>query len=179
MLDELNQLTQSIVYRGIAAQTKELIGDRDGAERELTAQWLTFRGVAGAPTNARAMWSAYKLALFYADDGRWDDVATCLSYGRDVPEPPGFREETVLRCAAEARLKASRGEIHEALTLAHHAVELADQSDWLNLRARVWRALAEVRLRAGQQAEADAAVATALALYETKGNIAAATSLRR
>ena len=45
-------------------------------------------------------------------------------------------------------------------------------------RARVWLALAEVRRAAGLTAEADAAVAAALELYEQKGNIAAAARVR-
>ena len=48
----------------------------------------------------------------------------------------------------------------------------------LNLRARIWLALAEVQRAAGHAAEADAAVATALGLYEQKGNVAAADCLR-
>jgi hypothetical protein len=48
----------------------------------------------------------------------------------------------------------------------------------LNLTARTWEALVEVRRRRGEQAEADAAVANALELYEAKGNVAAAERLR-
>ena len=46
------------------------------------------------------------------------------------------------------------------------------------MRARIWLALAEVQRAAGDAAEADAAVATALELYEQKGNVAAAERLR-
>ena len=42
------------------------------------------------------------------------------------------------------------------------------------MRAHVQVALAEVQRAAGNLAEADAAVARALALYEQKGNVAAA-----
>ena len=45
----------------------------------------------------------------------------------------------------EARLAAHRGELAEAVALAQRAVELAERSDMLNLRARVWLALAEVQ----------------------------------
>ena len=51
-------------------------------------------------------------------------------------------------------------------------------SDNLNLRARAWLALAEVQRAAGDGAEADAAVAEAIRLYEAKGNVAAAAAVR-
>ena len=46
------------------------------------------------------------------------------------------------------------------------------------MRAHVEVALAEVQRAAGNTAEADAAVARALELYEQKGNVAAADRLR-
>ena len=84
----------------------------------------------------------------------------------------------MLRLAGRARLAAHRGQHDEAVALARAAVELAEQTDMLNLRARIWLALAEVQRAAGNGAEADAAVATALELYEQKGNVAAAAALR-
>ena len=48
----------------------------------------------------------------------------------------------------------------------------------LNLRARVWEAFAEVQRAGGQGAEAEAAFARALELYEQKGNVAAAAALQ-
>jgi hypothetical protein len=48
----------------------------------------------------------------------------------------------------------------------------------LNLRPRMWLALADVLRRSGDDAEADAAVESALALYERKGNVVAAARLR-
>ena len=127
----------------------------------------------------RAMWAAYQLALLYCDEGRWDAAARCLDYGCDVPVPASFiTAAPVLGLAGRARLAASRGDLGEAITLARRAVELADETDLLNVRARVWRALGEVGRARGDTANAETAVAAALGLYEQKGNIAAATSLR-
>ena len=50
--------------------------------------------------------------------------------------------------------------------------------DYLNLRALLWLALAEVQTANGRSAEAGAAVTAALELYEQKGNIAAAARVR-
>jgi hypothetical protein len=80
--------------------------------------------------------------------------------------------------AAEARLAARRGELVAAVTLAERAVALADTKDRPDMRARIWLALAEVRRAAGQAAEADAATARAIELYEWKGNIAGAARVR-
>jgi len=179
VLDELRQLTASGVYRGIAAETRELIGDRAGAEAELRAQWLELRDArADGGPDGRAMHAGYQLACLYCDDGRWDAAADCLEYGRDVPEPDLPNHWVPLRFAASGRIAAHEGRLAEAVVHARRGVETAEQSDRLNNRARVWLSLAEVQRAAGAPAEADAAVAAALRLYDEKGNVAAARRLR-
>jgi hypothetical protein len=84
---------------------------------------------------------------------------------------------SVFRLAAKARLAARDGDFGRALDLARRAVDAGDRSAWLNSRARLWLALAEVNSAAGLAAEAEAAVAQALALYEAKGNLAAAQKI--
>src|SRR5262249_17720596 len=101
-----------------------------------------------------------------------------LAYGAEVPIPTQFRPEAPLRLAALARVAAHDGRNADAVALARHAVELADLSDMLNLRARVWKAYAAAHRAARDIAAADAAVATALELYRQKGNVAAAAALR-
>ena len=85
---------------------------------------------------------------------------------------------TIYRLTAEARIAAHRGRLPQALTLAQRAVEYAELTDSLNLRARIWTALAEVQRSGGAAPEADAALATAIRLYAAKGNLAAAARLR-
>jgi hypothetical protein len=92
--------------------------------------------------------------------------------------PPYFLRESVERLAVMALLAAHRGRLAEALTLATRAVELAETSDFLNLRARTWLALAEVQRQSGAAAQADAATEKALRLYEAKGNVAGAADVR-
>ena len=140
--------------------------------------WTFYRDHAPHDPDVMAMTPAYHLALLYCDQGRWDDAGRCLEYGRDVPVPADFRREAVLGLAARARLTAHRGDRRKPSTLAQRAVELAERSDMLNLRARIWLALAEVQRRNAAAAEADAAVAEAIRLYEAKGNVAAAAPLR-
>ena len=85
---------------------------------------------------------------------------------------------TVLRLASRGRLAAARGNLAEGLELAQVAVEVAERGGWLNYTAIAWLALAEVQRTDGRAAEADAAVAKALRIYEGKGNVAAAARVR-
>ena len=164
----------------MVAEAHELAGDDAGAERELIAQFLTMRKVRGKDAEARALRAAAMLALLYGTQGRWDEAADLISYGEEVDrsEPTEGKVYSFLRLAARGRLAAHRGELAEALDLAWRAAEVADRSDRLSLRARVWLALADVQEAGGQLAEAEAAVAEALRLYEAKGNVAAAAPLR-
>jgi tetratricopeptide (TPR) repeat protein len=177
ILDELNHQAMSWVFRDAAAEARELCGDFAGAERELTARWLkvrqNFRRI-----DMESLKAACELALLYCDDGRWDDADRCLAYGRDLPERIQFGVARTFGLAARARVAAHRGELASALRLARRGVDVADLSDRLNVRARVWLALAEVRRARGETDEAEAAVAHALTLYEQKGNVAAAARLR-
>ena len=177
VLDELNHLTVSWVYRSTAAEAMELIGDRAGAEQELTAKWLWLGDLGGA-YKGRAMQAAYELAHLYCDDGRWDDAERCLAYGRDFPEPTHYRRESVLGLAGRARLAAHRGGLVQAEQLARRGVELAERSDMLNVRARAWLASAEVEQANGRRGTADSALQSAVALYEQKGNVAAIARIR-
>jgi tetratricopeptide (TPR) repeat protein len=177
--DEVNQIRLRSVWRTVVADSKEILGDRRGAEQVLTETWQSVVRLRAHVPDAQAMQAAYHLALLYCDEGRWDAAERCLAYGRDVPVPTYFRREAVVGLAARARLAAHRGELAEAVTLAQRAVELAELSDLLNVRARVWQAVAEVQRANGETAAAETAVARALELYEQKGNVAAAADLRK
>jgi DNA-binding SARP family transcriptional activator len=170
--------TSTFVYRRAAAETKGLLGDREGAADELDSAWKWFANLRRDSPDTRAMLFAYLLALLRCDQSRWDDAERLLEYGREAPEPASYRLEAVLRLAVRARLAAHRGEPGEAVALAERAVGLAEQSDMLNLRADLWVVLAASRRAAGSTAEADAAVGEAIRLYELKGNVAAAASVR-
>jgi DNA-binding SARP family transcriptional activator len=174
VLDEVNQ-NSYWVYRWAVAEARTLIGDRAGAERDLAAQWAWFRDVGHPAIDERAMQAAYRLALLHCEAGRWDEAESCLAYGRDVALPRTTATATN-RLAAEALVAAHRGPPAEALPVARAAVEGAETTDNLNLRARMWLALADVQRAAAEPA--DAAVTEALRLYEAKGNVAAAASVR-
>jgi tetratricopeptide (TPR) repeat protein len=176
VLDRLSRQKADWLYAWAAAETRELLGDLDGAERELIATWRSLGDSAGEAIDERARYAAYTLAMLHCDRGRWDDAEACLAYGRDTPVAWGTA--AAFELAVQARLAAHRGRSAEALSLAESAVARARSTEYSNLTARVLVALAEVRRAAGATAEADAAVAAAIRLYEAKGNVAAAAALR-
>jgi tetratricopeptide (TPR) repeat protein len=179
-LDQPLQTDFSLQTGWTIGDALEWAGDLAGAEQELVAAFLSIRDARGTGPEARALRIAAHLALLLCDQGRWDEAAAYLAYGEEVDgaEPIQGKIYSWYRFAARGRLAAQRGELDKALELVRQAVEVADRADWLNIRARVWLAFAEVTRAAGRTAEADAAVATALALYEQTGNIAAAARLR-
>ena len=181
VLDEVN-LTQVTwgMSRWQVSRTLQLAGDDAAAEQDLIALWLYFRDTRGERSSSAAMNAAAQLALLCCDQGRWDDAAEYLSYGQEVDRspPPYGKVYAFMRLAARARIAAHAGNHAEAVELARTAVELAAAFGSPNPEAHVWLALAEVQRAAGNDADADTAVAQALELYERKGNIAAAARLR-
>ena len=163
---------------------KELSGDVVGAEEDWIAIWTELRSEGGR-YRAWGLSAAAQLALLYADQGRWDDAATCLSYGEEGSDLPygkvypstRGKPYSYLRHAAQARVAAHLGDTTTALELARRAVDGVEHTK-SGLRPRVLLEAAEVERAAGHPAEADAAVARALELYEQKGNVVAAARVR-
>jgi DNA-binding SARP family transcriptional activator len=180
MLDEVARESFSLSVRWVVAETKLVAGDHVGAEHELTVQFSRTRDARGDEPDARALRAAATLALLCGDQGRWEEAEHHLVYGAEVDrsEPALGKVYAPLRLAARARVAAHGGALAEALRLASKSVEVAERGGRLNDRARVWLALAEVLRAAGRESEARAAVASALELYERKGNLVAAARLR-
>jgi predicted ATPase/class 3 adenylate cyclase len=84
----------------------------------------------------------------------------------------------ILWRGVRARLLARRGDMAEAEALARAAVALADTTDFVNHRADAFVDLSHVVEASGGGSEAFTAAAEALRLYETKGNVVAATATR-
>ena len=175
MLDEFSYQMLAPIRRK-RAEAHLLLGDADRAEQHLLALWRDF-GETGGISRA-TMQGAHILALLCCDQGRWEEAENWLARGsEDPPAPPGSFIG-ITRPAVMARLAAQHGELEEALELARRAVEAGEHADRLNAAATAWLALAEVRRARGETAEADAAVAAALQVYERKGNVAAAARVR-
>jgi tetratricopeptide (TPR) repeat protein len=77
-----------------------------------------------------------------------------------------------------AKALVRKGDLSEAERLARSAVAIASAVEYLDAHARAVADLGEVLRLAGRPGEAAAALEEAIGLYEAKGNVAAATSLR-
>jgi tetratricopeptide (TPR) repeat protein len=102
--------------------------------------------------------------------GRGDEAAPWIELAtRGVSADDSDAQIGLLR--VRARLLAQQGALKEAERLAHQATDLAAQTDLLNNHAKALSDLADVLELAGRREHAAAAVQTALALYERKGNL--------
>ena len=85
----------------------------------------------------------------------------------------------VLWRSLRARVLARQGRLVEAEELIGEATQLAEDTDALNLRAKVLLDRAEVLQLAGRSSEAGAGVEVSIELFEQKGNVVAAKRARR
>jgi tetratricopeptide (TPR) repeat protein len=130
--------------------------------------------------NASAMLASFsaKLAdVLYALD-RLDEAETWCGTSRNTARPDDRDAQSWWR-SVESKLAARRGDIAAAEQLAREAVEIVEQTDALNHRAKVWLDAAEVLRAAGRDAEASEAARRGISLYELKGNQVAAKRARK
>jgi class 3 adenylate cyclase len=173
LLDERRQTRMNELYREVVARGRYLAGDIEGAKRELEQKWSYFRDLQVDTVDTRAVNAGIDLAWIAVDEDRLEDAEAFLSYSRD-----GGAHEWK-RLAVLARLAVRAGRTSEALDLAARARTLTEaRTGELDRRARLWEASADVFHLAGSPGEADTARATALSLYEAKGNIVSASRLR-
>jgi len=143
----------------------------------LAAKFEWFRDKRGGLPYGIAVEAAAELALLLCRQGRFGEAEELILYAQGVVVPPFFRKNGACRLAATACVAAGRGDVDEARTLALRAVRLADRSDYLGLRGRLWEALADVSNAAGDATGASDARETAAHLYESKGNVTATRRL--
>jgi class 3 adenylate cyclase/tetratricopeptide (TPR) repeat protein len=170
VLEELDVPVRLGHIRIIAADVHVHAGRPQAAEEELRLAHATL-GRVGDRAGVIAM--AIELADVLHAQARYDEAEEWLAQAREVLE----RSDVMTRVtglAVEAKLLAQAGSLAEANALARRAVELADATDALTTRARVWLALAEVLQLEGKTGEARAALSSAVELYETKGDLSGA-----
>jgi hypothetical protein len=100
-------------------------------------------------------------------------LATCRRRAsrQDVETAIGWRR-------VRAKVLARRGEPAEGERLAREAIALAARTDYLHYHAQAVADLAEVLRLSGRSKESAAVAKEAIRLYEKKGNIVAARTLR-
>jgi class 3 adenylate cyclase/tetratricopeptide (TPR) repeat protein len=151
-----------------------LEGDAVAAERELRPAYesLERMGNWGHLTSV-----APRLADAVLAQGRGQEalglteVTERFSVPEDVDAQIGWRR-------VRAKVLAGRREVTEAELLAREATALAARTDYLDDHAQATADLAEVLRVAGRSEEATAVAREAIRLYEQKGNVVAAGTLR-
>jgi ATP/maltotriose-dependent transcriptional regulator MalT len=152
--------------RAIDASAIELLaGDAPAAERELRTGYdmlAEIRDVHNRPTIA-----AY-LAAVLAEEGRSTDAEEFADFAESHTWEDDIVTQVMWR-VARAQVQAHAGETADAERLGREAVELAEPTDFLDLRATALLAVARVLREAGSP-EAINVAGEAQAIYERKGN---------
>jgi DNA-binding SARP family transcriptional activator len=176
MFEELSRVVGVwTTWSPVAAYVETLAGDLDAAAAILTESCLQLERLGGlGPLSTQAA----QLASILCEQGRideaerWAEISRTATVSHDVSANVGWR-------TAQARLLADKGAVPEAEKLARNAAEIAEATDALNRRADVLIVLAEVLRLAGRRRDASQIVEDAIALYERKGNVAAAAIARQ
>jgi DNA-binding SARP family transcriptional activator/predicted ATPase len=174
--EELGQTLAAEAFCNAALGGIEVLNGRfDEAEQALRASCE-----ACLRSNATAILASFaaKLADVLYAIGRLDDAEVWCSTSREAAGSDDRDAQSWWR-SVESKLAARRGDLAAAERLAREAVEIAEQTDALNHRAKVWLDLGEVLRAAGQDAEASDAVQRGISLYEQKGNSVGARRARK
>jgi tetratricopeptide (TPR) repeat protein len=140
---------------------------RDGVER---LERLGEQGFLSSMTG--------QLAEALYRQGRYDEAEEAAQRTAELAMADDFDSRYHSR-TVQARVHARRGEFDEAERLAREAVDIAGQTDWYAQRGEAAGALGEVLELAGRRDEARAAYEQAVELFERKGSVPDADSMRR
>ncbi len=163
-------IAYGLAEAGMAGGELEVLaGDLAAAERELREAMDVAAGMEAA--HYMAVYRV-RLARVLHEQGRHEDAAAALEEARPLQEGMPWWK------SGQARVLAARGQLEEAVALAHEAAaqESGDQDPTSVALTLV--DLAEVLVAAGNRAGAEAALGQAVALNESKGNIVAAHQCR-
>jgi tetratricopeptide (TPR) repeat protein len=109
--------------------------------------------------------------------GELDEAERFSRVSEDASAPEDLFSQVLWR-SGRAKIRARRGELDEAESLAREAVALADKTDLLNVQGDTLADLAEVLSLAGRHAEAVSALEQAAARFERKGNLVSLERVR-
>ena len=157
-----------------SAEIELLAGRPEAAERvlRLSVAALERRGDVGhlatvAPLLADVLYlqgradEAMPLTALVAESALTDDLDSQVGWRR-----------------VQAKVLAEQGDFEQAERLAREAIELAGQTDFINLHARALEDLAEVLRLLGRPRESLAELEHATRLHEQKGNLVSAARTR-
>jgi class 3 adenylate cyclase len=151
-----------------------LAGDFEAATRDLASGIAILRslGETGVVSTLAAMQSR---ALYHL--GRREEMEAAIALARGTGAPGDIATQAAWRSVA-AMAAADDGRLDEAGRLIAEAVGMVEPTDFLELRAATFEALAHVEVRAGRPAGWKAALERALAEHDRKGNVVAARRVR-
>jgi DNA-binding SARP family transcriptional activator len=147
----------------------ELVEDWESAERELRSAFEQYSAIADRGMRQLV---AGRLARALVATGKLDEAEELAKSASRAGDVDDFAEQVAWRQGL-ALVHARRGRSGPARRVAREAIELAAQSDWLNVHAETLEDLAAVETSAERTGEASSALEEAIALYERKGNRAA------
>jgi DNA-binding SARP family transcriptional activator len=140
------------------------------AERELRPGYEALKRI-GEKSHFSSL--AHGLANAVYMQGRYDETEE-LTRECELACRPNDVHSQILWRSTRAKVLARREEFEAALDLAHEAVAIASDGDFLPAHAGANEDLAKVLHMAGRPDEAAAALADSIRLYELKGNTVAA-----
>jgi class 3 adenylate cyclase/tetratricopeptide (TPR) repeat protein len=149
-----------------------LAGDPDAAERLLREGHELLAGVTGAQV-MHGLWLAEALC----DQKRYAEAAELVDAAEAIRSSDEADARVSWACL-KARVLSRQGDVAHAEALVREALPVIETTDNLHLQARTCWALADVLCVAGRDTEAEDAAATAVSLFERKGNVAGAARMR-
>jgi ATP/maltotriose-dependent transcriptional regulator MalT len=157
-----------------AARVEFLAGDLPAAERALRRDYeaLTQLGERYLLSTV-----AGELARVLYAQGRIEEAETASRHAQELADADDIASTTLWR-TVQAKVLASKGNCDAALILVGEAVDLLKRTDSVVAQAETLVDLAEVLRFAGRRKDAEDVLEDALALFEAKGNFAAAEALR-
>jgi ATP/maltotriose-dependent transcriptional regulator MalT len=120
---------------------------------------------------------AAELARAVCAQGRYEEAEELTRVSEELARPLDVAAQVSWR-TVRAACNAGKDDLEGAESLAREALEAVEQTDDLNRHARVLVGLADVVERSGREGEAASLREQALALYERRGNVVSARSLR-
>jgi class 3 adenylate cyclase/tetratricopeptide (TPR) repeat protein len=182
--DEVRASRQYLEERGmrmrVAASSmqrsavEELAGDLEAADLVLNEgiDVLSTMGETGVLSTLAAMRAAVLYRL-----GRRKDAEASVLLAQEKGSPQDIATQVGWRGPA-AQLAADDGRLAEAERLIGQAVDLVEPTDFLEVRAATYEALAHVHARAGRPDGWKAALERSLGEHERKGNLVRAGRVR-
>jgi class 3 adenylate cyclase len=173
MLQELGMTVARAASDIWACEVELLAGELSAAERLLRSSYETLEA-AGERGNLSTI--AALLAEAVRAQGSLDEAERLTQVSEELAADDDALSQVAWR-STRAKLQAASGDVESAERLAREAVEVAERTDWPNLRGDALSALAEVHAAAGRRAAAAEVAERAAAVFEAKGNVSAAALL--